>query len=55
MKQLRNINGPSGMPVSVGERPQVKEMCLRHFLKVATEVAEQIDSRRLFQREGAQE
>ena len=51
MKRFRNINGSSGMLVYMG-KGQVKEIC---FLKVATEMAERTDSRRLFQRDGAQE
>ena len=35
-----------------GEKPKSKICVLRHFLKVAIEVAQQTDSGRLFQREG---
>ena len=54
MKQFHGINGLSGVPVSKGERPS--RICVfRYFLKVATEMAEWIDSGRLFQRDSAQE
>ena len=85
-KKFHNINGSSGMPVSMGKRPSQRDVSLsinqsikllcanipgkarfsgttaksvfnskKHFLEVATVVAEQTDSGRLFQRDGAQE
>ena len=53
MKQFHNINGLSGLLVSV-DKVRSKSV-LRRFLEVAVEVAEWTDSERLFQREGAQE
>ena len=38
-----------------GQKAKPKKCVFRYFLKVATEMAEQIDSGRLFQRDGAQE
>ena len=51
---VHNLNGPWGMPVSMGERPSQRDV-FRCFLKVATEMAEWTDSERLFPRVGAQE
>ena len=45
-KAFHNINGPSGVPVSIGESQKCVFRC---FLKVATEMAEWTDSTRLFQ------
>ena len=53
-KQFHDINRPSGMPVSMGERSNQK-CVLRCFMKVATEMAERTDSSSLFQRDGSQE
>ena len=53
-KQLCNINRPSGMLVSMGDRPS-QRCVFRCFLRVAAEMAEWTDSGRLFQRDGVQE
>ena len=54
MKQFRNINGTSGMLVSMLGR--ARQRCLsRHFLKFAIHVTERTDSGRLFHREGVEE
>ena len=54
-KQFRNINRQWGVTVSMGGRPNQRDFVFTYFLKVATELAERIDSGRLFQRDGAQE
>ena len=53
-KQFCNINRPWGVTVSMGKRPNQRDV-FRCFLKVATETAERTDSGRLFQRDGARE
>ena len=52
-KQVRNINRPWAVTVSMGGKAKSKRCVFRYFLKVAPEMAEQTDSRRLFQRDGA--
>ena len=55
MNQFHNIDRPSGVLVSYGGKAKLKRCVLRCFLKVATEMSEQTDSGRLFQRDGEQE
>ena len=52
MKQFHGINRLLGVPVSQGGEAKSKRCVLRCFLKVATEMDEQTDCGRLFQREG---
>ena len=55
-KQFRNIDGPSIGHASVYGGKAISKRCVfRCFLKVTTEMAEWTDSRRLLQRDGAQE
>ena len=44
IKQLRNINGPSVVPVSIGRKAKSKGCIVRRFLKITVEVAERTDS-----------
>ena len=55
MKHFHNINGPSGLLVSMAERPSQRGVFRDVFLKVASEGTKWTDSGRLLQREGAQE
>ena len=53
-KQFRNINRPWRVTLSMGERPNQRDVS-RYFLKVANKLVERTDSGRLFQRDGARE
>ena len=57
VKQFHNINGHSGVVQSRGggEEVKSKRRVSRCFFKVATDMAQRIDSERFFQRDGAQE
>ena len=54
-KQFRNINRSWEVTVFMGKRPNQRDVSSDIFLKVATELAEQTDSGRLFKGTGAQE